>query len=114
MTIYGGKGDGAQAVDKEVGSWTWRGKEGKEEALSAGPNAYLSLSSPLPQVGEGDVISVGQLQVRVLETPCHTPGHVCFVIDPIGSEAGHVFTGDTYVGCRRITLAPPCIVGRKM
>ena len=75
-------------------------------AISSGPSTAptpdrCASHFPWPcsaQVGEGDVISVGQVQVRVLETPCHTPGHVCFVIDPVvGGDAGHVFTGDTYV-----------------
>lgn len=33
------------------------------------------------EVGEDDVISVGNLNVLVLETPCHTKGHVCYYVD---------------------------------
>lgn len=48
-------------------------------------------------VGEGDEIAVGSLRLRVLETPGHTPEHVCYLVsggrgspDPWG-----LFTGDT-------------------
>ena len=40
-------------------------------------------------VAEGDVVSVGQVQVSVLDTPCHTNGSVCFLIN---NQA--LFTGD--------------------
>ena len=34
--------------------------------------------APDKLVDEGDVISVGNLQLEVLFTPGHSPGHVCF------------------------------------
>lgn len=40
-------------------------------------------------VNENDTISVGELSLRVLETPGHTPGGVCYVCD------GAIFSGDT-------------------
>jgi len=48
---------------------------------------------PPPQphgwIKEGDVIRVGNLKLRVIHTPGHTPGSVCYVAE------GCVFTGDT-------------------
>lgn len=41
------------------------------------------------EVGDGATVRLGAATVRVLATPCHTPGHVCYVVD------GNVFTGDT-------------------
>eukprot|EP00629_Pelagomonadales_sp_RCC1024_P006599 CAMPEP_0119261272 /NCGR_PEP_ID=MMETSP1329-20130426/1397_1 /TAXON_ID=114041 /ORGANISM="Genus nov. species nov., Strain RCC1024" /LENGTH=239 /DNA_ID=CAMNT_0007260813 /DNA_START=303 /DNA_END=1019 /DNA_ORIENTATION=+ len=41
------------------------------------------------EVREGDVLALGESRVGVLETPCHTQGHVCYTVD------GNVFTGDT-------------------
>lgn len=40
-------------------------------------------------ISEGDEIAVGSLRVRVLETPGHTPGGVCFICRDV------IFSGDT-------------------
>ena len=40
-------------------------------------------------VKEGDVLELAGLQVKVLHTPGHTPGSVCYEIE------GELFTGDT-------------------
>ncbi|MBN1193453.1 MAG: MBL fold metallo-hydrolase [Coriobacteriia bacterium] len=40
-------------------------------------------------LAEGDVIEAGQVELRVLHTPGHTPGSVCLACD------GHLFAGDT-------------------
>ena len=42
------------------------------------------------EVGEGDEFNIGETTVKVIFTPCHTPGHVCYFVD-----GKHVFTGDT-------------------
>ena len=43
------------------------------------------------EVGDGDSLMIGSsTYVKVLFTPCHTPGHVCYYVDN-----AHVFTGDT-------------------
>ena len=48
------------------------------------------------EVKEGDIISIGSLSVHTVETPCHTPGHVCFIL---AGAPGSAFTGDTlFVG----------------
>ncbi len=51
-------------------------------------------------VGEGDIVRLGELSGRVLETPGHTAGHICYVFD---SEK-LAFVGDTLfsVGCGRV------------
>jgi hydroxyacylglutathione hydrolase len=42
---------------------------------------------------DGDVLKVGALDIRVIHTPGHTPGSVCYLVD------GNLFTGDTlFVG----------------
>ena len=44
-------------------------------------------------VGDGDVLSVGGVKVRVIHTPGHTPDSICLLVD------GKVLTGDTlFVG----------------
>lgn len=42
-------------------------------------------------VQEGDQVPVGALRLQVLETPGHTPGHVCYYLP----EADIIFVGDT-------------------
>lgn len=48
--------------------------------------------SPLPdlELSDGDELAVGQLCFRVLHTPGHTPGHVCFY----APDQGVLFDGD--------------------
>lgn len=44
-------------------------------------------------VGEGDTINVGKIKIKVLHTPGHTPGSVCYLVDK------KLITGDTlFVG----------------
>ena len=41
------------------------------------------------ELGEGDTIRIGDATIRVLHTPGHTPGSLCFVSEPF------LFSGDT-------------------
>lgn len=44
-------------------------------------------------------LKVGQLNVRCLETPCHTTGHICYYVTSPDLTNKAVFTGDTlFVG----------------
>lgn len=56
-------------------------------------------------VGEGDRFKLGNIDVRVLETPGHTLGHIAYVID----AAGAAFVGDTLfaLGCGRVFEGSP-------
>lgn len=54
------------------------------------------------EVGQGDSVRVGNLAVSVLGTPCHTKGHVMYLVEnPAGEKA--LFTGDMLfvAGCGR-------------
>lgn len=55
-------------------------------------------------VAEGDVVHLGSQEIRVIETPGHTAGHVCYHLP----EAEIVFTADTLfaLGCGRLLEAP--------
>ncbi len=46
---------------------------------------------PADSLADGDVLRVGGVEIRVLHTPGHAPGAVCFHVP----ELGVVFTGDT-------------------
>ncbi len=56
-------------------------------------------------VGGGDTVSLGAYMARVVDTPGHTLGHICYVFD-----AQHiVFVGDTVfsMGCGRVFEGTP-------
>jgi glyoxylase-like metal-dependent hydrolase (beta-lactamase superfamily II) len=45
--------------------------------------------SPDILVNDGDTIRAGTVEVKVIHTPGHTPGSVCYLV------GNHIFTGDT-------------------
>lgn len=54
------------------------------------------------KVGQDDSISIGELRIKCLFTPCHTTGHICYYVEgPFNKRC--VFTGDTLflAGCGR-------------
>jgi glyoxylase-like metal-dependent hydrolase (beta-lactamase superfamily II) len=56
----------------------------------------LGLPPPDPadiRLKDEDIVEVGTLKVKVIHTPGHTPGSVCYLVD------GNLFCGDTlFVG----------------
>ena len=66
----------------------------KEVRKSAAKELGLPLSGPVDiRLMDGDVLKVGDLRIKIIHTPGHTPGSVCFLIN------GNLFTGDTlFVG----------------
>jgi hydroxyacylglutathione hydrolase len=56
-------------------------------------------------VGEGDVVNVGTLAARVIETPGHTAGHITYWFD----KDALAFAGDTLfsIGCGRVIEGTP-------
>jgi glyoxylase-like metal-dependent hydrolase (beta-lactamase superfamily II) len=47
-----------------------------------------------PELGDGDVVRAGNLNLTALHTPGHSADHLCFLI----AEDGAVFTGDLILG----------------
>lgn len=60
------------------------------------------------RVRHGDKLNIGKLDVECLFTPCHTKGHICYVVKPPGQPQA-VFTGDTLfiAGCGRFFEGTP-------
>jgi glyoxylase-like metal-dependent hydrolase (beta-lactamase superfamily II) len=52
-----------------------------------GKNAKSSVDQMLK---DGSVVKTGELELKVIHTPGHTPGGICLL-----SSAGHLFSGDT-------------------
>jgi hydroxyacylglutathione hydrolase len=55
------------------------------------------------KVKNNDIVKIGGLMVKALETPCHTSGHICYYVESIDGSSRAVFTGDTLFvgGCGR-------------
>ncbi len=61
----------------------------KSETASGSPSA----EPEDVRLKDGDVMALGELSIKVIHTPGHTPGSVCYLV------AGNLFTGDTlFVG----------------
>jgi glyoxylase-like metal-dependent hydrolase (beta-lactamase superfamily II) len=54
-----------------------------------GEDAAAMPVAPTILVSDGDTISAGTVQVKVIHTPGHTPGSVCYL------TGKHLFSGDT-------------------
>lgn len=71
---------------------------GARELVALGARLIASKDSALEHphlaIGDGDEIRVGDLTLRAIETPGHTPEHMAYVIAD-GSEPKAVFTGGT-------------------
>jgi hydroxyacylglutathione hydrolase len=61
--------------------------------------------SDLVRKASGDTLSVGQVRIRLLHTPGHTPGSQCFLVEERG-RPGRLVSGDTlFLGsCGRVDL----------
>ncbi len=71
----------------------------KSEADFANQIAGLS-TSDMVSVESGDDLAVGNVTIKFIHTPGHTPGSQCFLVD------GHLVSGDTlFIGsCGRVDL----------
>lgn len=60
------------------------------------------------KVEDGDKLKIGNLNVTCIFTPCHTMGHICYLVES-GSSVPALFTGDTLFvgGCGRFFEGTP-------
>ena len=63
--------------------------EEDEKLIKAKTYIYGEIPSSDFNLKENDVIKLGNYEINVIETPGHTPGGVCFLVDNL------LFTGDT-------------------
>jgi len=59
--------------------------------ITAGINEipYLQISNPIKTVKDNDVVCLGGTQATIINTPGHTAGGICYLLD------GHLIAGDT-------------------
>jgi len=55
------------------------------------------------RLAEGDVIRVGRLTLRIVDTPGHSPGHICVFLE----EGRVLFSGDNVLGLGTTAIPPP-------
>ena len=65
-----------------------------------GEKRHRHLITPCPvdrTVSDGDTLEIGNMKWRVISTPGHTPGGVCFFLEPDGDHEGApvLLSGDT-------------------
>eukprot|EP00124_Ichthyophonus_hoferi_P001647 Ihof_evm8s91 gene=Ihof_evmTU8s91 len=93
----------------------WDHDGGNVEIAKKLPNAVIyggkgdSAAAVMHEVGDGDSLKIGNINVNVLYTPCHTPGHVCYVATQNKDGPSAVFTGDTMfvAGCGNFNAGTP-------
>lgn len=61
------------------------------DMIQSGQDTYGSTPNPDGYLKEGDTFKFADKTIRVIETPGHTPGGVCFLVDK------SLFTGDTLI-----------------
>lgn len=80
---------GARTVMHELDAKFFQTKEGKELSLKMG---YLPAEADV-LAHDKDILKVGNLELKLIHTPGHSPGSMCVYAD------GNLFTGDTlFVG----------------
>lgn len=86
----------------------WDHASGNKGMLELAPHASIYMGPeegtfefPKTVVNDGEELALGNLSIRVLHTPCHTSGHVCYLVNK--GEEQLLFSGDTLFvgGCGR-------------
>jgi endoribonuclease LACTB2 len=55
------------------------------------------------RIGGGDVVQVGKLTLRIVDTPGHSAGHICVYLE----EEQVLFSGDNVLGLGTTAIPPP-------
>lgn len=64
--------------------------EADYEMIKSGEYIYGDINGKVDSfINDGDILKLGAKEIKVIHTPGHTPGGVCFLVD------NTVFTGDT-------------------
>ena len=53
-------------------------------------------------VEDGEQLSLGRITLKFIETPGHTMGSLCILLE----ESGSLFTGDTVLGTGSVAISP--------
>jgi len=81
--------DHYSAAEQYLEEYTSVRFSGPEKDLKLMTGGFHRCPEPAVLLKEGDVITLGETELRVIETPGHTAGGICFATDR------EIFTGDT-------------------
>jgi glyoxylase-like metal-dependent hydrolase (beta-lactamase superfamily II) len=93
-------------LDHVGGAVTVRGRTGAPVAVHASRAAHAPGGEPLAAerpLADGDEVAWSGGRLRVVHTPGHESGHVCYY----EAERRWLFTGDTIVGTGTVVIPPP-------
>lgn len=103
--------DGAELVAILTTHHHWDHAGGNEAMAKAYPGVKVvggaddgaKIAAMTHAAADGEVMSMAELRVTALSTPCHTAGHVCYLVEGDDSTTPAVFTGDALfvAGCGR-------------
>ena len=88
---------GLEAAARQWNLDAWIHPDDREQLVSSGQwcrelgMTYEPFTGTLHDLADGDVVTFGTTKLKVLATPGHTRGGVCF----LNEESGMLFTGDT-------------------
>lgn len=80
--------DGVDGLLEELDATVYMNKKDNAVPIGTGDSGYTAPEGTI-FIKEGDTIVVGGLSFKVMETPGHTPGGVCFICEDA------IFSGDT-------------------
>jgi len=89
MLLTHGHHDHYSAAEQYLEEYTSVRFSGPEKDLKLMTGGFHRCPEPAVLLKEGDVITLGETELRVIETPGHTAGGICFATDR------EIFTGDT-------------------
>lgn len=81
---------GADELRESTGATLYINRnDASEEQTGAHYKFYVQPNSGVKYYGEGDEITLGSINFKVIETPGHSPGSVCLIAEDV------IFCGDT-------------------
>ena len=85
--LYGGEGDEHVQIVMHKADLGWLNKVNQYMPMFGMPEMTIPTIDIF--VNDGDILKLGNLKIKVIHTPGHTQGGVCYLVD------GKLFSGDT-------------------
>jgi glyoxylase-like metal-dependent hydrolase (beta-lactamase superfamily II) len=76
---------------------------GRTASITGAPILAYAPEEGATRLAPGEVFEAGDVRLRAIHTPGHTPDHLCYLAEPDGL----LFTGDTVLGRGTSVIDPP-------